>query len=198
MRASFLDLPCRWRCWRQCPIRFSFAEFGGYSRDETRVVVSVAVRILPVSCQAVPEGFGAFPVAGDLDDDGLTDIAIYRPELGQWWINRSCRLIVHTFGNSADRCVQGDYPGGGKADVSILRPSGGEWLILKSEDLIFYSFPLVVSTGLPVPGDPTAKGNSIPAYSVRGQRPGTSRGQPPACLCRVSASEPKSTPFNRA
>jgi uncharacterized delta-60 repeat protein len=90
----------------------------------------------------------------DFDGDGKTDLSIFRPSSGQWWLNRSTAgLIVYTFGNSADKIVPGDYTGDGKTDVAIYRPSGGEWFVLRSEDSSFYSFPFGAADDIPVPGD---------------------------------------------
>ncbi len=90
----------------------------------------------------------------DFDGDGKTDLSIFRPSNGQWWLNRSTAgLIVHTFGNSSDKIVPGDYTGDDKADVAIYRPSGGEWFVLRSEDSSFYSFPFGAADDIPVPGD---------------------------------------------
>ncbi len=90
----------------------------------------------------------------DFDGDGKTDISIFRPSNGQWWLGRSADgLIVHTFGNSSDIQTPGDFTGDGKTDVSIFRPSNGEWFILRSEDFSFYSFPFGASGDVPVPAD---------------------------------------------
>ncbi|MBK8813869.1 MAG: VCBS repeat-containing protein [Acidobacteria bacterium] len=90
----------------------------------------------------------------DFDGDGKTDISIFRPSLGQWWLNRSnLGTIVHTFGNSADKLTPGDFTGDGVADVAIFRPSTGEWFVLRSENATFYSFPFGSSTDIPVPAD---------------------------------------------
>ena len=82
-------------------------------------------------------------------------MAIYRPNLGQWWIQRSSNGSVYAFqfGVSTDKPVQGDYTGDGRADTAIWRPSTGEWFILRSEDNSYYSVPFGISTDLPTPGD---------------------------------------------
>lgn len=95
-----------------------------------------------------------FSVNADFDGDDRTDISIFRPASGQWWLNRSTDgLVVHTFGNSADRISPADFTGDGKSDVAIFRPSSGEWFVLRSEDFSFYSFPFGANGDVPVPGD---------------------------------------------
>ncbi len=115
-----------------------------------------------ISNQADGADIGAFeaqsaPTARapfDYDGDGKTDISIFRPSNGQWWLNRSAAgLIVHTFGVSTDRITPADFTGDGKTDVAIFRPSSGEWFVLRSEDSTFYSFPFGTNGDVPVPGD---------------------------------------------
>ncbi|MBK7704813.1 MAG: VCBS repeat-containing protein [Acidobacteria bacterium] len=90
----------------------------------------------------------------DYDGDGKSDISIFRPSNGQWWLSRSTAgVIAHTFGNSSDRIIPADFTGDGKSDVAMFRPSNGEWFVLRSEDYSFYSFPFGLSTDVPVPAD---------------------------------------------
>jgi FG-GAP-like repeat len=98
--------------------------------------------------------FAAVPTS-DFDGDGKTDVSIYRPSNGQWWIRKSSdgSHYVLTFGVSTDRIVPADYTGDGKTDIAVWRPSSGEWFILRSEDLSYYSIPFGLSTDIPTPGD---------------------------------------------
>ena len=90
----------------------------------------------------------------DFDGDGKTDISIFRPGAGQWWLNRSTAgTAVATFGTSSDVLVPADYSGDGKADVAFWRPSTGEWFILRSEDGSYYSVPFGSPGDVPAPGD---------------------------------------------
>jgi subtilisin-like proprotein convertase family protein len=91
----------------------------------------------------------------DFDGDLKTDVSIYRPSNGQWWINRSSNgtTFAATFGNSADRIAPADYTGDNKTDIAIWRPSTGEWFILRSENGTYYSFGFGTNGDIPAPGD---------------------------------------------
>jgi hypothetical protein len=91
----------------------------------------------------------------DFDGDGKTDIGIYRPSVGEWWVNRSStsQTVAAQFGLSTDRVVSGDYTGDGKSDVAFWRPSDGFWYILRSEDGSFFSFPFGTAGDVPSPAD---------------------------------------------
>lgn len=108
----------------------------------------------------------------DFDDDGKTDIAVFRPSLGEWWINRSSNATGYAlqFGASSDRIVPADYTGDGKTDVAFFRPSNGEWFVLRSEDYSFYSFPFGTNGDVPVPSDYDGDGKADAAVF----RPSTS------------------------
>ena len=90
----------------------------------------------------------------DFDGDGKTDIGIFRPSNGQWWINRSSNnsTFVQAFGNSADRIAPADFTGDGKADIAIFRASNGQWYVLRSENSTFYAFGFGTNGDIPAPG----------------------------------------------
>jgi hypothetical protein len=91
----------------------------------------------------------------DFDGDGKTDIGIYRPSVGEWWLNRSStsQTIAAQFGLGSDKVVSGDYTGDGKTDIAFWRPSNGNWFILRSEDGSFFSFPFGATGDVPAPAD---------------------------------------------
>jgi len=74
----------------------------------------------------------AYPA--DFDRDYYSDLSIFRPSEGAWYILRSASSTpnIVTFGLSGDRPVPGDYDGDGKTDAAVYRPSTGQWWIQSS------------------------------------------------------------------
>ena len=107
------------------------------------------------------------PVSGpralfDFDGDNKTDLSIFRPGPGEWWINRSLNgsTFALQFGAGTDRIAPADFTGDGKTDVAFFRPSTGQWFVLRSEDLSFYAFPFGTNGDVPVPADYDADGKA--------------------------------------
>ena len=100
----------------------------------------------------------------DFDGDNKTDIGIFRPSNGQWWINRSSTGQTNAlqFGAGSDKPVPADFSGDGKTDLAVYRPSTNEWFILRSEDNSFYSFPFGAAGDVPLVGDFDGDGKSDP------------------------------------
>jgi len=74
------------------------------------------------------------PVPGDYDGDGESDLAVYWPESGNWYIHLSATgtILVQNWGWSAALPVPGDYDGDDKTDIAVYWPEGGKWYILSS------------------------------------------------------------------
>ena len=98
----------------------------------------------------------------NFDGDSKSDFSIYRPSVGEWWINRSAtsQTVAAQFGTSSDRIVPADFSGDGKTDIAFWRPSTGEWFILRSEDSSFYSVPFGAVGDIPAPADYDADGKA--------------------------------------
>ncbi len=97
----------------------------------------------------------------DFDGDGKTDISIFRPTNGEWWIQKSNSGVLSAqFGQLTDKVVAADYSGDGKADIAFFRASIGQWFVLRSEDSSFYAFPFGTSTDIPAPADYDGDGKS--------------------------------------
>jgi parallel beta-helix repeat protein len=73
--------------------------------------------------------------AGDFDGDGRTDLTIYRPSDGGWYIKRSTQNFSNAgaaffqWGLSTDIPLKADFDGDGISDLVVYRPSEGGWYV---------------------------------------------------------------------
>jgi subtilisin family serine protease len=70
----------------------------------------------------------------DFDGDGKTDIGVFRPANGTWYLQNSGNASnnFQQFGLGTDLLAPGDFDGDNKADAGIFRTSTSEWFISKS------------------------------------------------------------------
>ena len=96
----------------------------------------------------------------DFDGDGRTDLSVFRPSEGNWYVNRSTAgFVVLNWGLGTDIETPGDFDGDNKADAAIFRPSNGTWWILRSSGGIM-STTFGVNGDVPVVGDYNGDGLS--------------------------------------
>jgi glucose/arabinose dehydrogenase len=131
----------------------NISSFGLDAAGELYIVNYAAGTIVKV------RGAGSSGAAGDFDCDGRSDVTVYRPSNGAWFVLQSSTnytaFFHRIFGLSGDIPVPGDYDGDDIKDIAVYRPSNGAWYILQSSTnftgLVYYIWGQPGDR--PVPGD---------------------------------------------
>ncbi len=91
----------------------------------------------------------------DFDGDAKADVAVFWPDMGQWYILKSSdySLYQQAWGWVNSTPVAGDYDGDGKYDVAVYAPESGTWLIWQSNSQIARVQAWGWNEAIPVPAD---------------------------------------------
>jgi len=105
---------------------------------------------------------GDVPVPADYDGDGLTDLAIWRPGDGMWWIIKtgSNQWSQQQWGTYGDIPVPADYDGDNEIDYAVYRPSTQRVYVFN--DGCGFNQEIIIGSGTPVVGDFDADGFDEP------------------------------------
>jgi Tol biopolymer transport system component len=90
----------------------------------------------------------------DFDADGRSDVSVFRPSDGIWYVLRSqAGFLGVPLGTSGDVIVPADYDGDLKTDVAIWRPSTGDFYIHNSFTNTIRVENFGISGDIPTVGD---------------------------------------------
>jgi Tol biopolymer transport system component len=131
----------------------------GGNRTVCGSVSSLSPFVLAMPSTAVPRS------RADFDGDGRTDVSVFRPSEGNWYIDRSTGgFTTSNWGISTDKLVPGDYDGDGKADLAIFRadadPAHFDYYILNSASGTIWGLSWGLPGDIPVVGDYDGDGRS--------------------------------------
>lgn len=99
--------------------------------------------------------------AADFDGDQKSDISVFRPETGVWYVLNSTNggFSAIGFGVATDILTPGDYDGDGKTDRAVFRPSNGTWhFLLKGFNYSVRQFG--IDGDIPAPADYNGDGKT--------------------------------------
>ncbi|MEP7148422.1 MAG: M36 family metallopeptidase [Acidobacteriota bacterium] len=101
----------------------------------------------------------------DFDGDGKTDVSVFRPSEGNWYLNRSTAgFAAIGWGISTDTLVPGDYDGDSKTDTAVFRPTNtagaADFFVLNSNGFTVSGASWGNTGDVPVVGDYDGDGKS--------------------------------------
>jgi hypothetical protein len=104
---------------------------------------------LTVQLSVTPKRFLA-----DTDGDGRSEIAVFRPSIGGWFVRNSSQnystatASFYQWGLPGDVPVVADFDGDGRIELTVFRPSTGHWFIRYSAQNYDVGSPVVYQWGL--------------------------------------------------
>ena len=93
--------------------------------------------------------------SADFDGDLRTDLSVYRPSTGVWYVNYSSNNTyrIQQFGVSEDIPTPEDFDGDNITDLGVFRPSTGVWYQFRSSDNTASLVQFGSNGDIPTPAD---------------------------------------------
>jgi hypothetical protein len=109
------------------------------SSNDTNYISNSASNIVYISNWGAP---GDIPVVGDWTGSGQTEVGVFRPSTGEWFLDKDNTpfisttatniIYIHDWGTSGDMPVVGDWAATGTDSIGVWRPSTGNWYLHKT------------------------------------------------------------------
>ena len=124
---------------------FAIRGFGAGARINSTNPIEV------VEAFDVPAALNNAPRRADFDGDNRSDLAVFRPANGVWYLNQSTGgFTAAQFGLAGDQVTPGDFDGDRKTDLAVFR--GGTWYLMRST-AGFAQLQFGLAGDVPVVGD---------------------------------------------
>ncbi|MBV9958183.1 MAG: VCBS repeat-containing protein [Acidobacteria bacterium] len=142
------------------PASFATGDFNGDARPD--IIIGNFGGAYPSFTQMTNTCTAPVLHSANFDGDGRSDISVYRPSNGYWYMLFSSdnSFQAYPWGTGTDKIVPADYDGDGKTDIAIFRPDEGKWYVLQSSNHLVKLQNWGVATDVPVPGDYDGDGKS--------------------------------------